>query len=135
MYLLAKWLIAALALLLASALVPGITISSLYVALVVALVLGFLNAIVRPVLILLTLPINILTLGLFTLVLNGLIFWFVASFVQGFEVHGFFTAIVGALFVSVVSWAGNQLLKGHHSGSHQKKSESFYHVDKIVKPD
>ena len=79
MYLLARWLITALAVMLAAYLVPGITVSGLYTALWVALVLGIINAIIRPILLLLTLPINLLTLGLFTFVLNGLLFWLVAS--------------------------------------------------------
>lgn len=110
MYLLARWLITALALLAAAYLVPGIEVSGFYIALIVALVLGLVNAVIRPVLLLLTLPINILTLGLFTLVINGLLFWFVASFIQGFSVSGFWSAVVGALVVSVLSWIGSRFL-------------------------
>lgn len=111
MYLLARWLISALALLGAAYLVPGISISGLYVALIVALILGLINAVIRPIFIILTLPINILTLGLFTFVINGLLFWFVSSFVKGFVVSNFFSAIVGSFVVSVLSWLGSQFLR------------------------
>lgn len=140
MNLLIKWLISALALLLASAIFPGITVSSVYIALVVALILGLLNALVRPVLLILTLPINLLTLGLFTFVINGLIFWFVASFVSGFSVDGLLWAIIGALFISIVSWTVGQLFeKSENTYGRAKTSRarggSYYHVDKVEKPD
>ena len=110
MYLLARWLVNALALLGAAYLVPGISISSFYTALTVALILGLINAVIRPILLVLTLPINILTLGLFTFVINGLLFWFVSTFIKGFMVSGFLSAVVGALVVSVLSWWGNKFL-------------------------
>ena len=110
MYLLARWLVNALALLGATYLVPGISISSFYTALMVALILGLINAVIRPILLVLTLPINILTLGLFTFVINGLLFWFVSTFIKGFMVSGFLSAVVGALVVSVLSWWGNKFL-------------------------
>lgn len=142
MSILIKWLISATALLLASALFPGISITSLWVALLVAFFLGILNALVRPVLVLLTLPITVLTLGLFIFVINALIFWFVASFVEGFKVDGFLWAFVGALFVSVVSWAMNQFIdkdkKRHRKAYTRKdnpKDKSFYRVDEIRKPE
>lgn len=101
----------ALGILLSAYLVPGIQISSFYVAMIVAVILGFLNAVVRPVLLILTLPINLLTLGLFIFVINGLIFWFVASFIDGFDISGLWSATLGAMVVSIISWFGNQLLK------------------------
>lgn len=111
MYLLLRWIVSALAILAAAYVIPGISVATFYTALIVALVLGFLNAIVRPVLFILTLPITILTLGLFTFVLNGFLFWFVASFIKGFEVSGFWSAVGGAFIVTVVSWFSNQFLK------------------------
>jgi len=102
--LLAKLLLTALSLILISYLVPGITVSSFYIALVIALVFGLLNILVRPVLILLTLPINILTLGLFTLVINGFLFWFISTFIDGFAVSGYLAAFVGALVLSALLW-------------------------------
>ena len=90
--------------------VPGITIAGFYSALIVALVLGLLNALVRPILIFLTLPITLVTLGLFTLVINALLFWFAATVVKGFEVSGFGAAFWGALIMWAVAWMTNALL-------------------------
>lgn len=106
-----KVLIVALALLLCARFIPGIDVAGIYTAVVVAVMLGVLNLIVKPILVILTLPINILTLGLFTFVLNALLFWFVATFVEGFGVSGFFPAFLGALFISIASWLGNKFLK------------------------
>lgn len=94
----------ALAIMLAASIVPGISVDGLVPALVAGLLLGVVNAIVRPVLIILTLPITLITLGLFLLVLNGFCFWLVASIVKGFYVAGFGSACLGALIVSIVSW-------------------------------
>ncbi len=104
MKLLFKWLINALALLGIAYLIRGISVSSFYVALVAALVLGLINALVKPILILLTLPVNILTLGLFTFVINALLFWFASTVVKGFGVADFAAAFWGALCLSIVSW-------------------------------
>ena len=107
------WFLNALALMAVAYLVPSISVSSFWTALVAALVLGLVNAVIRPVLILLTLPATVLTLGLFILVLNGLLFWFVGSFVEGFRVGGFWAAFFGAILFSIVSWALSALvLKG-----------------------
>jgi putative membrane protein len=104
MRLLVVWLINALALLALPYLFATIRVDSFYTAMIVALVLGLVNAVVRPVLVLLTLPVTILTLGLFIFVINGLLFWFVASFVEGFSVAGFWPALFGAVVYSVISW-------------------------------
>ena len=110
MNLLLRWAINALALLVLPYLFDSIRVESFYAALITALALGLVNALIRPVLIVLTLPLNILTLGLFTFVINGLLFWFVASFVKGFYVAGFWPAFWGALVYSIVSWALSALL-------------------------
>jgi putative membrane protein len=102
---LARTAITALTLLLVAEVIPGIEVDSLTTALIAAFVLGILNAIVRPILIFFTLPITILTLGLFIFVINALLFLFVASFVQGFSVSGFWTGLFGSLIVSIVSSA------------------------------
>lgn len=94
----------ALALLVAAHVVPGITLDGLTSALVAGLVLGLINAVVRPVLVVLTFPITLLTLGLFLLVLNAFCLWLVSVFAPGFHVVGFWAAFWGALLVSVVSW-------------------------------
>jgi putative membrane protein len=110
MRLLLRWLISALALLAVPYVVSGIRLESFYIALIVAVLLGLVNAVIRPVLILLTLPVTILTLGFFILVINALLFWFVASFVDGFTVGGFWAAFFGAVVYSLITWAVNALL-------------------------
>jgi putative membrane protein len=104
------WLINALSLLAVSYLLPSVSVDSFYVALVTALVLGLVNTLIRPLLVLVTLPITILTLGLFTLVINGLLFWFVASFVEGFRVGGFWSAFWGAIGYSLISSVASWLV-------------------------
>jgi putative membrane protein len=108
--LLVVWLINAVALIAVAYLMPGIAVSSFGAALVAALVLGLVNAFVRPILVLLTLPVTILTLGLFIFVLNGLLFWMVGSWLQGFEVAGFWPAVFGAIVFSIISWALSALV-------------------------
>jgi putative membrane protein len=110
MYFIARWLITTMAIMLTAYILPGIEVTSFYIGLIVSLIIGLLNAIVRPIIILLTLPITIVTLGIFILVINGLLFWFTASFIEGFRVDGFLFATIGALFVSVISWMGNKLI-------------------------
>jgi putative membrane protein len=105
-----RWIISALALLALPYLINGIELKSFYIALIVALLLGLVNAVVRPILILLTLPVTVLTLGLFILVINAVLFWFVASFVAGFQVSGFWAAFFGAIVYSLITWAANALL-------------------------
>jgi len=108
--LLIVWLINALALIAVAYLMPSIQISSFGAALVAALVLGLVNAIVRPILVLLTLPVTILTLGLFIFVLNGLLFWMVGSWLEGFWVGGFWAGVLGAIVFSIISWALSALV-------------------------
>ena len=102
--LLVVWLVNTAALVAVAYLMPSVSIASLPAALVGALVLGLVNAVIRPVLVLLTLPVTVLTLGLFIFVINGLLFWAVGSFVEGFHVAGFWAAVLGALVFSLVSW-------------------------------
>jgi putative membrane protein len=97
-------LVNAAAILLAAHVVPGIHLRSLTTALVAGLVLGLVNAIVRPVLVVLTLPFTLVTLGLFLLVLNAFCLWLTSVVVAGFTVQGFWAAFLGALLISVVSW-------------------------------
>jgi putative membrane protein len=108
--LLLVWLVNAVALIAVAYLMPSISVSSFGAALVAALVLGLVNAIVRPVLVLLTLPVTILTLGLFIFVLNGLLFWMVGSWLEGFNVGGFWAGVFGAIVFSLVSWALSALV-------------------------
>ena len=108
--LLLVWVINALALMGVAYLIPGISVSTFWAALAAALVLGLINAVIRPVLVLLTLPVTILTLGLFIFVINGLLFWFVGSFIQGFVVSGFWVGVFGAIVYSLISWALSSLV-------------------------
>ena len=102
--LLIRWLILTISIILTSYLYDGIYVASFSSALFAALVLGILNALFRPILILITLPINILTLGLFTFVINALLLKMVSGVVAGFYVHGFWSAVFGSLIISLVSW-------------------------------
>lgn len=111
MKLIFRLLLNALFLLFASYVINGVEVNSFYAAVITAIVLGLINALIRPVLIVLTLPINILTLGLFTLVINGLLVMFVASFVKGFEVAGFMPALLLSIFLWLGSFLTNFLLK------------------------
>ena len=115
MRLLLAWLINAFALLALPYVFTSITIDSFPVALIVALVLGLVNTLIRPVLVLLTLPVTILTLGLFIFVINGLLFWWVGSFVDGFHVGGFWSGVFGAIVYSLISWLLSSLLPGRRT--------------------
>lgn len=103
MVLLIKWLVLSLIIMFVGWIVPGITISSFATALVASIVIALVNIVIKPVLVFLTLPINILTLGLFILVINALLFMFVAYLVPGVEVDGFWSAFLGALILSILS--------------------------------
>lgn len=92
-----RWILNALALLLVSYIVPGVQFSSTWALVITVIVFGLINALVRPILLILTLPINILTLGLLTLIINALLFWLTSSIVKGFEVSNFAAAFWGAL--------------------------------------
>jgi putative membrane protein len=110
MRLLLVWLINAAALFVVPYLIPSIRVQDFTTALIAALVLALVNTLIRPVLVLLTLPVTVLTLGLFILVINGLLFWVVANFVKGFQVAGFWSAVGGALVYTIISWALSALL-------------------------
>ena len=116
------WLINALALLAVAYVMPSIQVDSFGTALVAAVVLGLVNAIIRPILILLTLPATVVTLGLFIFVINGLLFWFVGSYLRGFAVGGFWAGVLGAIVYSIVSWAlSSVLLPGRRVHVHVEK--------------
>ena len=110
MGLLLRWLILTVAIIVASYLLEGIHVSGFFPAFFAAALLGILNALFRPVLILLTLPINILSLGLFTFIINALMLMMVSGVVSGFEVHGFWTAVFGSLIISIISWLLNSFI-------------------------
>jgi len=102
--LLVRWLILTAAIIAASYLIEGIQVAGFFSAFFTAAILGILNAFFRPLLIILTLPINIMTLGLFTFVINALMLMMASGVISGFEVHGFWSAVFGSLVISIVSW-------------------------------
>lgn len=110
MRLLITWLINAAALFALPYIMQSIRVENFTTALIAALVLGLVNVLIKPLLVLLTLPVTVLTLGLFILVINGLLFWAVANFIGGFHVGGFWSAFGGALLYSLISWALSALL-------------------------
>lgn len=105
-----RWLLSALTLMLVDRVVVGVHVSGLWAALVAALILGILNALLRPILILLTLPVTILTLGLFALVINAGVFLFASTIVKGFTVDGFGPALAGSVLLWLLNWAISTLL-------------------------
>lgn len=107
-----RWSINLLALVVAGSLINGIRIQSIGMSIVAAGFLGIVNAVIRPVVLILTLPINLLTLGLFTLIINALMLQLVAAVVPGFIIEGFRAAFWGALVISVVSWVLNLFVGG-----------------------
>ena len=117
MNLLLRWIITSLSLFAAAALVPGIHVGhDAWTAFaVMAVILGLVNAIVRPILKLLSCPLIILTLGLFILVVNALCFWLCASLLKGFEVSGFWSAFFGSILYSIVSWLLSALILGQRN--------------------
>ena len=111
MKLLFRWIINAIALLIVANVVPGFQVSSFYTALIVALVLGLANAVVRPILLILTLPITVVTLGLFVFVVNALMILLVSTVVKGFTVEGFAPAFLAGLALSIISLGTNWLIR------------------------
>ena len=99
-----RWLALTAAVLVASYLMDGIRISGFFSAFFAAAILGILNAILRPIALVLTLPINVLSLGLFTFVINALMLKMASGIISGFDVHGFWTAVFGSLLISIISW-------------------------------
>ena len=109
---LARLLLNGIAIIVAAYLLPGLHIDGPFPALIAGVILGFVNAIVRPILLFLTFPLTLLTLGLFIFVVNAICFGLTAWLVRGFSIDGFLPALFGALFVSVVSWILNGLVVG-----------------------
>ena len=111
MKIITRILVTALALLITARLITGIDVEGIYPAIIAALILGILNVVVKPILVILTLPVTIVTLGLFMFVINAGLFMFTASFIQGFSVSGFWIALLGSLIVSVISAIVNNILE------------------------
>jgi len=107
---LVRWLVLTAAIIVASYLLDGIQVKGFFSAFFAAAILGVLNAFFRPILIILTLPINILTLGLFTFIINALLLKMASGVISGFDVQGFWAAVLGSVIISVVSWALNSFI-------------------------
>ena len=121
--LLLLWILNALALLTVANLVPGIHLDGFEAALIASLFLGFVNTLIRPVLLILTLPVTLLTLGLFILVINGMLFWFIGSVLKDFVVDGFWYGVAGSILYSFFSWglqaAMAQIMRKNGQGTNQ----------------
>ena len=111
MKLILTWLLAACALLVVAYLYPGVQVQSFTSALIAAAVIGLFNAVLRPILVILTLPVTVITLGLFLFVINALLFWAAASVLDGFRVDGFLAALLGSLIYSVLMLVVNTALR------------------------
>lgn len=105
-----RWIVLTVAILFAAYVIDGIHVSGFFSALFAAAILGVLNAFLRPILIILTLPFNILTFGLFTFIINALLLKMAAGVIKGFEIDGFWPAILGSLLISIVSWILNWII-------------------------
>ena len=110
--LLVKWLLSAAALLFVAYVYGGVQVKTFTAALVAAVVIGLLNAVVRPILVVLTLPVTVVTLGLFLFVINALMFWAAAGLLDGFYVNGFLGALIGSLLYSLIGLVVDSALGG-----------------------
>lgn len=111
MKLILQWLILSGGIWLTAYFVPGIAISGVVTALIAGACLGFINLIIKPILKLITLPINLLTLGLFSIVLNGLLFWALSAVIPGVVITTFMAAVIGSIVVAIINWIGTKILK------------------------
>ena len=111
-----RWLVITIAILLSSKFISGIRVDSLLTALIAAGILGLINVFIRPVLIILTLPLSIITLGIFSFFINAFLLELVAYLIPGFEVDGFLAAFLGALIISIVSWLANFFIVNNNTG-------------------
>ena len=121
------WTLNSMALIAVASFVPGIRVDGFMAAFVAALVLGLVNTLIRPIFLVLTLPVTVITLGLFIFVINGLMFWFAGSILRGFEVDSFWSGVLGAVLYSIFSWAlssaAAQLLVRKHGKQHDNTDQ------------
>jgi len=110
MMLILRWVLNALGLMAVAYLYSGVHVSGFVPALIAALVLGLVNAVIRPILVVLTLPVTVLTLGLFLFVINAALFWFVGQILNGFSVQGFIAALIGSILYSIITLITSWLL-------------------------
>ena len=125
-----RWLTSTGAIILTSYLLGGIHVDGFFTAFFAAAMLGILNALFRPIALLVTLPINILTLGLFTFVINALMLKMASGVISGFEVHGFGTAVLGSLMISLISWLLNSFIEGRRTRHSINLGHRSGHPDK-----
>lgn len=138
-----RWLTLTIAIVVTAYLMDGIMVSGFGAALAAAALLSVFNAVLRPIAILLTLPVNILSLGLFTFIINAMMIKMVSGIVAGFSVHGFWTSVIGAFVISVISWLLNSFIGGrgnvdsihrhrrrHHDRSEQRPGDTIDLEDK-----
>ncbi len=111
MKLLIHWLLLSGGIWLTAYFVPGITVSGFLTSIIAGACLGFINTLIKPILKLITLPINLLTLGLFSVVLNGLLFWALSAVVPGIIITTFIAALIGSIIVALINWAGTKILR------------------------
>ncbi len=116
----AKWLVGALSIIITAEILDSVTVSGPYIALIVALFWGLMNVSIKPLLIFITLPLNIITFGLFTFVINGTLLLFLSSFIEGLTVSGFWSAVGAAFFVVVLNWLGNRLITAIKNDSSER---------------
>ena len=117
MRLLLTWLINAAALFALPFLKSSVSVTNFGAAIIAALVLGLVNTLNRPILVILTLPVTLVSMGLFILVINAVLFWLVAHWIEGFEVAGFWSAFLAAILYSIISWALSSLLLSDKDGN------------------
>jgi len=98
------WILISVAVFATTKIIDGVVVSPIWIALVVGACLTLFNMFIKPIVNVLTLPINVITLGLFSLVINGVLFWYLGTLIKGFSVDGFYAAFVGAILVSVINW-------------------------------
>lgn len=103
------WLILSVAVFTTTKIISGVTVDPIYVSLIVGACLALFNMIIKPIINILTLPINLITLGLFSLVINGALFWYLGTLIKGFHVETFQAAFIGALLVSIINWILNKV--------------------------
>ena len=120
-----RWLIITVAILLSSFLIPGISVNALSSALLAAGLLGIINVFIKPILMILTLPLTIITLGLFSFIINAFLLKLVDYFVAGFKVEGFWAALLGALVISFVNWFANRFIVRRKNGSHRSDKSDY----------
>jgi len=131
LYLLTRWLVMTVAILLAATVLrAGIHVDSLTTAVIAAAILGIINAFLRPVLLILTLPLTILTLGIFAFVINALMLLLVAYFVPGMEIDGFSWAFLGALIISIVSWIANRFINKSKPRVNSRQNPDYIDLEK-----